>query len=65
MRYDKKAEKIVCFYQAEKECKKEIVKLLSKKLPKYMWPNVYVHYDVLPMNKNGKIDRVALGKTLD
>lgn len=63
--YDKKAEKIVCFYQAEKECKKEIVMLLSKKLPKYMWPNVYIHYDVMPMNKNGKIDRAALGKTLN
>ncbi len=62
--YDKKAEKIVCFYQAENECKKEIVTALSRKLPKYMWPNVYVRYDIMPMNKNGKIDRVALGKTL-
>ena len=63
--YDKKAEKIICFYQAEKECKKEIVLVLSRKLPKYMWPNVYVRYDVMPMNKNGKIDRAALGKTLN
>lgn len=63
--YDRKKEKIVCFYQAEAECKKEIVSGLSQKLPKYMWPNVYVHYKELPMNKNGKIDRVALAKTLE
>ena len=62
--FDKENEKIVCFYQAEKECKKEIVAELSKKLPKYMWPNVYVHYAELPLNKNGKIDRVLLGSTL-
>ena len=63
--YDKKAEKIVCFYQAEKERRKEIVLELSKKLPKFMWPNVYIRYDVMPLNKNGKIDRAALEKTLN
>ena len=62
--YDKENEKIVCFYQAEQECKKEIVMGLSKKLPKYMWPNVYVHYEELPLNKNGKIDRVKLAETI-
>lgn len=62
--YDKENEKIVCFYQASQECKKEIVMGLSKKLPKYMWPNVYVHYEELPLNKNGKIDRVKLAETL-
>lgn len=61
--YDKDNEKIVCFYQAKEECKKEIVTELSKKLPKFMWPNVYVHYEELPMNKNGKIDRVKLSET--
>ncbi|MBR5356093.1 MAG: AMP-binding protein, partial [Lachnospiraceae bacterium] len=61
--YDKENEKIVCFYQAKEECKKEIVMELSKKLPKFMWPNVYVHYKELPMNKNGKIDRVKLSET--
>ncbi len=63
--YDREKEKIVCFYQAEEECKKEIVSGLSQKLPKYMWPNVYVHYKELPMNKNGKIDRVKLAKSLE
>lgn len=62
--YDREREKIVCFYQAPAECKKEIVMGLATKLPKYMWPNVYVHYEALPMNKNGKIDRVKLNETL-
>ena len=58
--YEESAEKIICFYQADAECKKDIVAVLSKKLPKYMWPNEYVRYDVLPLNKNGKIDRKLL-----
>lgn len=58
--YDSIKEEIICFYQAHSECRKEIVKELSKKLPKYMWPNKYVYYDEIPVNKNGKIDRAAL-----
>lgn len=58
--FDESKKKIVCFYQAKKECRKDIIEFLSKKLPKYMWPNVYVHYEQLPMNKNGKIDRTFL-----
>lgn len=60
--YDEDKEKIVCFYQAAEERKKDIVMALSKKLPKYMWPNVYCRYDELPLNKNGKIDRTRLKK---
>lgn len=62
--FDEQKKKIICFYQAEKECRKEIIEYLSKKLPKYMWPNVYVHYEQLPMNKNGKIDRRFLKDTM-
>ncbi len=58
--FDEAKGRITCHYEAGEECKKEIVMGLSKKLPKYMWPNVYRKYDALPMNKNGKIDRVAL-----
>lgn len=60
--FDEEKGKIVCFYQAQQECKKQIVDGLGKKLPKYMWPNIYVHYEQLPFNKNGKIDRVKLKK---
>lgn len=58
--YDEQRGKIVCFYQSETEDTKAIVKFLSDKLPKYMWPNIYKRYDKLPMNKNSKIDRVKL-----
>ena len=64
--FDTKHEKIVLCYQCgadapdEAAMKAEIVTHLKEKLPKYMWPNRYVRYDTLPLNKNGKIDRVAL-----
>ncbi len=63
--FDEKNEKIVCHYQADKDYKKEIVAELSKKLQKYMWPNVYLRHDRLPLNKNGKIDRVLLKRTMN
>ena len=72
--FDAKKEKIVLFYQpneggkqfeTEKLLEKDIVKCLSKKLQKYMWPNVYIAYEKLPLNKNGKIDRVYLAGTLN
>jgi acyl-coenzyme A synthetase/AMP-(fatty) acid ligase len=58
--YDEKRGKIVCFYQSESDDTKAIIKFLSDKLPKYMWPNIFRRYDKLPMNKNSKIDRVKL-----
>lgn len=62
--YDEEKEKIVLFYQAKKECKKEIVEELQQVLPKYMWPNQFVRYETLPLNKNNKIDRAKLKDTL-
>ena len=72
--FDEIKEKIVLFYQPGKEAKsmfetskeleRDIVKHLALKLPKFMWPNRYVSYDTLPLNKNGKIDRVLLKSTL-
>lgn len=60
--YDADNEKIVCFYQAEEACEKKIIIGLSSKLPKYMWPNRFVHFPEIPMNKNAKIDRTRLKK---
>ncbi|MCX4299397.1 MAG: amino acid adenylation domain-containing protein [Lachnospiraceae bacterium] len=62
--YDQVSEKIVLFYQAREDCKKTIVEGLQFVLPKYMWPNRFVRYDMLPLNKNNKIDRVRLKDTL-
>lgn len=63
--YDEKAGKIVLFYQAEKECRKEIVQGLGDILPKYMFPNRFEYYEKLPMSEHGKLDRVKLKKTLE
>ena len=60
--YDEVREKIILCYQADSNCDKIIIKSLTKKLSKFMWPNKYVFYNRLPINKNGKIDRVQLKK---
>jgi Non-ribosomal peptide synthetase modules and related proteins len=52
--------KIYLFYQAGEACDKRIIEGLKEKLPKYMWPNRYCYMECLPVNKNGKIDRVRL-----
>lgn len=58
--YDEEKEKIVLCYQAVSPCEKDIIGQLSLALPKFMWPNRYEYYERLPMNKNGKLDRVLL-----
>ena len=58
--YDQKREKIVCFYQADKDMRKEIIAALSEKLPKYMRPNKYVQVESMPLNAHAKIDRKKL-----
>ncbi|MBQ1375398.1 MAG: amino acid adenylation domain-containing protein [Clostridia bacterium] len=55
--YDTAHEKIVLFYQSEKECNNDIVEGISKVLPKYMQPNKYVWLEKMPFNSHAKIDR--------
>lgn len=62
--YDDENEKIVLFYQASSECRKKIVEALQVLLPKYMWPNKFIRYERLPLNKNAKIDRKKLKESL-
>ena len=50
---------IVLVYEGKVE-KEEILNHLSTKLPKYMIPSILVSLERLPMNANGKIDRVSL-----
>lgn len=61
--YDEPHEKIVLCYQAAEPCDKRIVQGLSEMPPKFMWPNRYLFFDRMPVNKNGKIDRPYLKKT--
>ena len=63
--YDKNKDKIVCFYSAKEDKKREIAIAIREKLPKYMWPSVYRFYEELPRGKTGKIDRKYLAETLN
>ena len=42
--------------------KQEIIAGIKEQLPKYMIPNIYYQVETMPINMNGKIDRVALSK---
>ena len=63
-------ERAVCLYLHEKSRilafvqgsidKAAISESLKTALPDYMFPNIYVFVESMPLNKNGKIDRQAL-----
>lgn len=61
--YDEKKSKIVLFLEAEVE-KNEIIQRLRDSLPDYMLPGKVVYLEKLPLNANGKIDRVKLKEYL-
>ena len=59
--YDVINEKIVLYYTSDSEIEaKNFLKELAKSLPKYMFPNKFVHLDEMPLNANSKIDRKAI-----
>lgn len=60
--YDEKHQRIVLFIEGELS-KKDINNKLSKLIPDYMLPNKVIALKEIPINANGKIDRVEL-KTL-
>ena len=57
--FDSGSEDIVGFYTGDID-EKSINRILKKKLPKYMLPDIYVHKDSLPETGNGKMDRVRI-----
>ena len=57
--YDEKKNKILAFYVGDIE-KKEIVREISRELPGFMLPNVFIRIENMPITKNGKIDRKEL-----
>lgn len=61
--YDAKRDKIVLFYTGTRE-KDSIRDALRKALPEYMLPSRLEKLDVMPLNLNGKIDRVFLKEKL-
>ena len=59
--YDQVRSKIVLFYEAETDItSKDLISMLGKNLPKYMIPTDLRKVDRLPLNRNGKIDRLTL-----
>ena len=61
--YQEEKQKIYCFYIGDVD-KKTIHENLTKTLPIYMIPNVFKSVLEMPLNKNGKIDRKELLKSV-
>jgi acyl-coenzyme A synthetase/AMP-(fatty) acid ligase len=43
---------------------RELAEAAGRRLPVYMLPFAYRHFDAFPVNANGKVDRLALGALL-
>ena len=61
--YDERRGRIVLFYVGQ-ATQSEISARLSTMVPEYMVPNRFVQLNEMPINLNGKIDRVALKTSL-
>ena len=57
--FDRNRDRIVCIYEGEPDAA-ALARAMRRLVPKYMLPNIYEKLDTLPMNANGKIDRVKL-----
>lgn len=57
--YDEKHQKIVLFIEEELD-KAYVNNKISRLLPEYMLPNKLIRVEKMPVNANGKIDRVKL-----
>ena len=60
--FDNGKDHIYCVYKGDIS-RRDIILELNKMVPKYMWPNKFVQLDEMPLNLNGKIDRVYLKET--
>lgn len=58
-----KDDRLICAYSGTAD-KKQMAVDIRALLPRYMHPNIYINYEALPMNANGKIDRALLKKEL-
>lgn len=59
--YNSAKKQIVLFYEAKQEITAgDFRNKISKLLPKYMIPTMYIQKNALPRNSSGKIDRLAL-----
>jgi amino acid adenylation domain-containing protein len=59
--YQRQNREITLFYEANEDISvSEFRKRIGQNLPKYMIPTKYIRMEKLPMNPNGKIDRLLL-----
>ena len=59
--YDNRSQHIIAVIEAQEDTsKEEIITLTKEKLPVYMVPNIIYQIEEMPVNLNGKIDRVLL-----
>ena len=61
--HDVGSDRLVLFYTGDLE-EGQIRKVLSDYLPEYMLPNKYVKLERMPLNMNGKIDRLKLKESI-
>ena len=59
--YDYTKKEIILIYESDEDIDVgQIKKTISKSLPRYMIPNIYIRVQEMPRNPNGKIDRLRL-----
>lgn len=60
--FDEKRQLIMCFFMGNEVDKKKIKTKIKEVLPRYMMPHKYIKLEKMPLNSNGKIDRIILKK---
>lgn len=60
--FDHEKDKLVLYYTTSDGQPKDIINLVKKRIPVYMFPEVMNHLVQMPYNLNGKIDRIELKK---
>ena len=64
--YNHHNKEIVMFYESDTDVNfGELRKNLLQFIPKYMIPTKYIKVDKMPINANGKIDRLILNKEIN
>jgi len=58
--FEQKNQKIVLFYEAENYSDEKLMEALTKRLQRYMLPNLLKKMEPMPLLHNGKVDRMAL-----
>jgi amino acid adenylation domain-containing protein len=64
--YNKENKDIILVYESDNDIPVvEFRKQIGQKVPKYMIPTKYIRMEKMPMNTNGKIDRLKLSKQIN